>query len=267
MKITFLVTNDNICSISKSYNKIAEDNKPHAVYKKDIFNYFSSGSQFIDLFFGNGISPLVFNLIDSIDFDDYFQFVCLFSFFNIDQVTSMLLVLSRVYSNVFITKDQVMKFISDYSLSTSFYYDLILLGSQTPSDTIMSFDERYSISNFIYLCENNLEYINYIYLLRQSMKQKIFAKTEYKTIVRRILCKYYPANIKYTHEKCTERIIRKLFTKNPCPDDYDFGLSNPIPQCFTHVIYLLKKQFGYSNRIQFSSTTTYRHLEVKISLH
>lgn len=116
------------------------------------------------------------------------------------------------------------------------------------------------MKEFLFACENNLEYLNNLHLFQQAIKKQIFDEYDYKAIIHRLLLKYYPASTKYTHESLFHKCIRILFTKNSSPDDYDYGLSNPISSSFTYVIYLLKKEHGYSNRNCLSTRTLYRHV-------
>lgn len=151
-----------------------------------------------------------------------------------------------------------MKFIEDYGLTPSFYFDLELIGNCSKNE--IHDENRYTIKVFLYACENSIEFINTIHLLREAIKKQIFNEYDYKSIIHRILLKYYPASIKYSQESFFHKCIRKLFTKHPSPDSYDYGIDNPTTESFTYVVYLLKKEFGYSNRNCVSSKTCYRHL-------
>lgn len=73
------------------------------ITKTSIVSQFVVGKQFVNKFFEDGIFKFNF-CIGRVSFNEYFQFVTLFLFFNISDITSILLVLSNVYSNVFISK-------------------------------------------------------------------------------------------------------------------------------------------------------------------
>lgn len=73
------------------------------ITKASILSQFIVGKQFVNMFFEDGIFNFNF-CIGRVSFNEYFQFVTFFLFFNISDITSILLVLSNVYSNKFISK-------------------------------------------------------------------------------------------------------------------------------------------------------------------
>lgn len=54
-------------------------------------------------------------------YSDYFVFLCVFAFFQYEQLVPLLFYMTRVYSNIFITQEQFMIFIKSYNLPEEMY--------------------------------------------------------------------------------------------------------------------------------------------------
>lgn len=122
------------------------------------------------------------------------------------------------------------------------------------------------MKDFIFTCVNNLELFDSLYIFRDSIKVEVFKNGNYYNIVHRLLLMYYPANTRVKQETCLQKCWRRSFTSNPSPDVYDYGIKHPTTDSFAKMVYILKKQFGYSNRCAFSNKIIYRHLNIKVSL-
>lgn len=72
------------------------------IHKEDVFQLLNIGMPFITAYFNDGIVIYIYKL-DPIEFDAFFQFVCLFTFFTTEDIVSILVLLSGIYSNIIVS--------------------------------------------------------------------------------------------------------------------------------------------------------------------
>lgn len=100
------MTNYDIQKIQEVYLKLWElDSRKAYIPIQSILHYFDHNSHgLITNYFSKGM----FNC------SEFFSFVCFFSFFSAPCHIQLLLSMSKIYSNVIITKEQVNSFFRDY---------------------------------------------------------------------------------------------------------------------------------------------------------
>lgn len=218
------------------------------------------------------------------------MFSCVFLFFDSGLILSLLLTMSSINSNIFITKEQIDSFSSAYDLDRNLYDKIVshreyygLSSNKLPKDVIplKQFKDYCNLEQSFQKClfmlckdlkiliwkKNVKEYINifrkYQYYHNISSLNKSISLSDYSSIkseeIELELEKHTKSSKKALSrpvvpvEPFCSKIYRILFTNLPPLYSYDYWLSDPKAEDFEDIIIQLKKHFGYSERMIKSS--------------
>lgn len=225
-----------------------------------------------------------------IDYPSFFVFSCVFLFFDSELILSLLLTMASINSNILITKKQIDAFSSAYDLDKYLYDKIVshreyygLSSNKLPKDVIpmkqfkdyCDLEQSYQRSLFM-LCrdlklliwnKNTNEFINifrkYQYYHNSYSLNKTISLSNYSIIKSEEIELEIEKQTKSSKKVGTKPVIpdepicskiyRILFTNLPPLYSYDYWLSDPKIEDFENIIILLKKRFGYSERIIKSS--------------
>lgn len=197
------------------------------------------------------------NIIDDVCISEYFIFVCLFTFVDLNHLLPLLLSVASIQSNIFITKSQVYHFTQTYNMSRQVFDDIISYLSNTTDtnkadnidDIISSMDDNYSLRDFLTYIRNDDNFTSFFYKLGIYNKTHILDSKKCDILIRRY--QYYysnPQNQIPPKESCFEGLYRKLFTDNLPPYHYDYRPIYSTLSSFDECIRTLRLLFGYSVR-------------------
>lgn len=100
-----------------------------------------------------------------------------------------------------------------------------------------------------------MDFGNYISHLKEIIILQIVEKRNYENIINKVLFYYKDEHNNIPREDCLSFLYRKLYTKSPKPYHYDYKTSNSLISDFDEATFLLRKKFGYANRILSDSNT------------
>lgn len=184
---------------------------------------------------------------DEVHYDDYFLFVCLILFCEIDRITSVLLSLCEVRSNLFITYEQIVKFVKNLDEKILLALDLSEVLNQSHIDVTDAQVNTYSVKAFQYSLSSSIAYQTFMFQLKSNILDVTLGKKLYTKIVTRRTYYIKHPNSKAPKETCTSKVYRTLFTHEPNPYHYDFVSPDPVKSLNESVV-LMKQGFGYAER-------------------
>lgn len=247
-------------SIIKSYLEIWDPNlelsfitceKLKCIFCNDFDNL-------IDAFFPSSIYINGYNFlyIDQVKPQEYFLFVCSFIFFPISQVISLLLSICRVYSNVFVKKEQmnqILKIANSLPLteadSKALYFQSQTFVADCPADT-------YSIKIFNTYLKSLFSFNVFINSLKEKLTNIAIGYYEYEIIQKRrtyLIMNPFTDNI--PPESCKSYLYRKLFTHSMPPYHFDYILPSENSLNMENMLLIMKRYFGYAYRMKNSQPT------------
>lgn len=182
-----------------------------------------------------------------VHYDDFFLFVCLILFCEIDRITSVILSLCEVRSNLFITYDQIVKFVKNLDEKILLALDLGEVLNQSHIEVNDSQVDTYSVKAFQYCLSSSIAYQTFICQLRSNILDIALGKKLYNKILNRRSFFIRNPNSKSPKESCISKIFRTIFTNEPNPFYYDFICSDPI-KSLNETVVLMKQGFGYAER-------------------
>lgn len=167
----------------------------------------------------------------------------------------LILTLSKIYSHLYVSLDRINEFCEvislceaekhslfeflrcyRYNMAEYYYYIINLFSLQ---------QETYSYKAFVYFFQKSCSYEAFIYRLRRDLiafslndhlysviynKLRIFYKDEYIIVI--------------PDEPLCDRINRRLFTDEPPPFSFDFGIQNPTDKSINQMILKLCHYYG-----------------------
>lgn len=250
---TFIVNNVEIDLIFQSYVKLwyVEPSKNYIPCSK-MLNYYPFKLQgVIRMFFQDCIYFFYIYQIADIYYDDYFQFVCLFLFFDVDRLILLFLSLSHIHSNIFITNRQLARFVNGFYLNNDSFSNLITVISSQSNSALSETKDAYYLKEFTKYLKGSTYFNSMIEEIKFKLATTVLNPTIYNNIKIRLEYFYhYPDSINKPSppENCKNKILRELFTNDPPPFLYDYHVAVPDNKLFDEMIYNLRQGHGYGAR-------------------
>lgn len=235
---TLLLNNYEIRIYQEKYLKMwHEDESVNTVSIVSLLTMFSSKYHgIITHFFQNG--PVIYRM--------FFNFVSMITFFTPSHILTLLLSMIKVYSNVFITVDQINSFISDYSLNKNVYEDVMkyLNIHSSTRDNV-----SYPLKDFRDYIECSREFMNLVIGFKNEMIKYIITMDIYNDIKNRIAFYYtHPLSTPPPPETCISKCYRRLTSQRYDPYYYDYCLPKPGYDGMDNFMLMVRQKFGYSVR-------------------
>lgn len=208
-----------------------------ARYSKDVF------SRLYILFYNYQIADIYY--------DDYFQFVCLFLFFDVDRLILLFLSLTHIHSNIFITNRQLARFINGFYLNNDSFSNLITVISSQSNSALSETKDAYYLKEFTKYLKGSTYFNSMIEEIKFKLATTVLNPTIYNNIKIRLEYFYHnpdSMNKPSPTETCKNKIVRELFTNDPPPFLYDYHVAVPENKLFDEMIYNLRQGHGYGAR-------------------
>lgn len=146
------------------------------------------------------------------------------------KIISLLLRMDKVFSHLFISRQQLNHFFQTYHLSSDDYHDII---SEITEANLNAPEDSFSIKKFISYFEKQRKFIEYIADFRNNCIKVGLNYEMYKTIKNKIDYYYHESDLMKKDESCVDRIIRLLFSNQPEPSQASFnGLLRAVVKRF-----------------------------------
>lgn len=196
-------------------------------------------------------------IIDPICISEYFIFICLFTFIDLNHLLPLLLSIAGIQSNLFITKSQIYHFTQTYNLSSQEFEDIVkyltkandINAADNINDFISSSEDNYSLREFLTYIKNDDHFTSFFYKLGIYNKTHILNPKKCDVLIRRYQYYYLnPHNPNPPKESCIEFLCRKIFTDDLPPYHYDYRPIYSTLSSFDECIRTLRLLFGYSSR-------------------
>lgn len=202
--------------------------------------------------------------------DEYFLFICCFLFCDIYQITNLLLAMCKIHNNLIISKDQIQEFYILLSLTsknfgeTQVIYNYLdnLINNNTSSFQSIKYHlgleeqskiitKLYPLNNFVDYMNKSKSYQKIIIKFRQNIITSTLSLRIYKNIkLRQNFYDIYGGNKIPPSEPLISLLYRRLFTHEPPPYYYDFGLKVKKGNELNQVINGIRHIFGCSMRVR-----------------
>lgn len=176
----------------------------------------------------------------------------------------------QIHSNYCISHKKVKDFLAMINGGNSNAFpDIFKYLDQHKIDVPDMQNNSYSIKNFIHYFTNCYIFEDYIYKLKKNIVMFTLTESNFNNIIQRQV--YFKSKhskeiikeedeenksnnskkdvINISHESCTSKIYRLLFTNAPPPDEYDYSFEYYSQDSFERVTLLLRQKYGYSYRI------------------
>lgn len=188
--------------------------------------------------------------------NSFFLFICTFCFFSTVQIVPLLLSMCGVYSNLFITKDQVIQFFKIYPYDKSCYKEFI--ECLHPNKYIKR--DRYNLKDFITSITSFTPTHNILESFRYEIVNKILTENIFLRMRSKI--DYYYTTCEFIErpknpETCTDRLYRVLCTTEPHPYHYNYYISTPSVADLELILYEIKQRYGYGLRDRSKSQMSF----------
>lgn len=191
-----------------------------------------------------------------VDHNSFFLFICTFCFFSTVQIVPLLLSMCGVYSNLFITKDQVITFFKIYPYDKSCYKEFI--ECLHPTKYIKR--DRYNLKDFITSITSFTPTHNILEAFRYEIVNKILTENIFLRMRSKI--DYYYTTCEFIDrptnpETCTDRLYRVLCTTEPHPYHFNYFINSPSVADLDIILYEIKQRYGYGLRDRSKSQMSF----------
>lgn len=184
-------------------------------------------------------------LVNDIDCDSFFQFVCLFAFYPKEYIVPILLSMCNLKSNLFILESQVEDFFRTIDQERKVFESFLLLMSP-----LSGFNEkRYNMKDFSFNLSQSDIIISLLDSLRKEIIEKVIGNAFFCSIMRKKCYYDHSREEKYYYEEtCAEFLFRKFFTKRPHPYYYECVFKDNSLDVKKEIVNDIRIKFGYGHR-------------------
>lgn len=186
----------------------------------------------------------------------FIEFICIFTFFSVEQLLPLLFSLGNIKSNRVITEIQI----------SHFFTSLHTPPEKMEKITLWLFDVKKDENGFIsldtftkYVLNDSTSFLKPFIYLKDQIITNIIGSHTYDNIILRM--GYYQSKYGDTdriimkQESCFQLFQRSLLTSSPPPYFYNYRPSLHTPS-FNEIICNLRKRYGYSTRPRGNSSMT-----------
>lgn len=192
-------------------------------------------------------------------FNDFFQFVVFFIYFDPLQLTPVLLSMIGVQSNIFITFDQIKTFFKCFGLTDEDYSFYLEILEQYTGGADFAGNDQIPLKIFSQALDQSRFVVDKVIGLRKNLINICYNENEYFTIQNRLYY-YYEiyvvppiGHILPPKEGCIDK-MKRIVRGQPAPYKYDYLKETPNYEILHQLLKSYRTKFGYSIRSLSSSS-------------
>lgn len=180
VKIIILVNNYEVDLILQSYLKLwmKDPGKPGIPCMEFLQSFKQTFEGLIRMFFEDSIFIVVYYIqIEMIDYNSYFVFVCVYTFFGKNRILQLLISQAKIYSNKLVTYAQITYFLNRFCFSGDIIHLVFLLITPLPDNHSV-----YKMNDFISVIKSLNDYRIMIDGLRDSLISMVLSEKIFENI-------------------------------------------------------------------------------------